>query len=82
LRFLIDLAMLPWSFESLSYWAYPYVKAFLDLIIVLQYFEFIIFALPSIYQITENANRSTFDLNEHRFSVNNFGNISVLLSTK
>lgn len=58
------------------------MNALLDLIIVLQYFVFIILASLSTYQIVENANLSTFALNEHRFSVNNFGNISVLLSTK
>jgi hypothetical protein len=59
-----------------------YVKALLDLIIVLRNFELTMFESPSIYQMTENANLSTLDLKEHKFYVNNFGNISVLLSTK
>ena len=50
--------------------------------IVLQYLLFTILPFRSIYQIVEKANLSTFDLKEHKFSVNNFGNISVLLSTK
>jgi len=59
-----------------------YVKALLDRIIVLQYFVFIIFASLSIYHIVEKANLSTLDLREHKFSVSNLGNISVLRSTR
>ena len=50
--------------------------------IVLQYFDFIIFESLSISQITLKANLSTLERSEHKFSVNNLGNISVLLSTK
>lgn len=81
-RLRIDLAMLPWSLESLSSWAYMYVKARLERMMVLEYFELIMFALRSISHMTENASLSTLDLNEHKFSVSSFGNISVLLSTR
>jgi len=49
---------------------------------VLQYFELIILESLSISQMTENANLSTLDLKEQRFSVRSFGNMSVLLSTR
>lgn len=78
----MDLAMVPWSFESINYCASIYVKAFLDLMIVLQYLVLMMLAFTSIYQMVENASRSTFDRREHRFSVNSLGNMSVRLSTR
>ena len=59
-----------------------YVNALLERMIVLPYLELIMLESLSIYQMTENASLSTFDLKEHKFYVSNFGNISVLLSTK
>lgn len=81
-RFRIDFAMLPWSFESFSSWAYMYVNALLERMIVFEYRELMMLALRSISQITEKASRSTLDRNEHKFSVSSLGNMSVLLSTR
>lgn len=50
--------------------------------IVLQYLVLMMLAFASIYQMVENASRSTFDRREHRFSVNSLGNMSVRLSTR
>ena len=68
--------------ESISPWAYMYVKALRERMIVLQYLEFIMLAWSSISQMVENASLSTLALKEQRFSVSNFGNMSVLLSTR
>jgi hypothetical protein len=50
--------------------------------IVLQYLVLIILAYLSTSQMVENDSLSTSDLSEHKFSVSNLGNMSVLRSTK
>lgn len=49
---------------------------------VLQYLVLMILAYLSTSQMVENDSRSTYDLREHKFSVSNLGNMSVLRSTK
>ncbi len=59
-----------------------YVNALLDFIIVFLNLEETILPYLSISQIVEKASLYTSERSEHKFSVSNLGNISVLLLTR